>query len=595
MSINIDESIMEAPRRHAADFAVASLAKEIALLLHPTQKDPLGSLIRYEKDIVKLRRVVIKQRKRTIENATKRKELGNMDYMILRQGPWDPINDPVTLKGPPSFPMPVKIAEPEALEPFFEHLRLGGSNVRSSTAQGSENATETEEPYYGTKTLEFQKGVLYSDRRMDLCKMVLGPPNIGALLESLKSNEFVTHFLLGNNLIGPHGAKCIADFVHEYPNRMETWYLAGNCIDAQSFELLVDEWVESSAVTNIWLKRNPLLPAASDDVFRLITKTPNLRTLDLDQTEIGDAGVADSFSKLAKHDLDKPLSLRHLYLNGLGIGVKAAIAIAKYVALPNCRLESLYVSNNPLGSAGVEILAAGLRKNRSLSRLTLASVGMWDDGAITLCAALSGHPCLKTLDIGQSYATLDLETRYNWITDRSAPVISDLITSSPQLTYLEIGPSPVTHTGLVTILEAVLQSSTLLFFAGRTIHPQSKSAMAVSAGQKYSKVSQQAQEKLMANVQQVYGVDMAYGKFLAEEKRWLVNATDVRKIDSVYRNRDAMLARRGLKKLDKWWDKDDKTLEEVMKGAVGPVCTKRLNIVGPVCTRSQSVSISNAT
>lgn len=40
---------------------------------------------------------------------------------------------------------------------------------------------------------------------------------------------------------------------------------------------------------------------------------------------------------------------------------------------------------------------------------------------------------------------------------------------------------------------------------------------------------------------------------------------DVRYIDSVYRNRDAGMARRGLMVLDKWW-KDEEELEKVMDG-----------------------------
>lgn len=71
---------------------------------------------------------------------------------------------------------------------------------------------------------------------------------------------------------------------------------------------------------------------------------------------------------------------------------------------------------------------------------------------------------------------------------------------------------------------------------------------------------------MVANVERVYGVD--YDEFNKDHKRWLVSdKTDVRKIDSVYRNRDAGEARRGLKKLEKWWDEDDETLKEVMKDA----------------------------
>ncbi|KAF2473616.1 RNI-like protein [Lindgomyces ingoldianus] len=587
---------MEAPRRGAANPEAATLANQIAQLLYPSPENSLGSLIKYEKDIVKLRKYIIRQRKRTIELGTERNQLTNWNEKILKQGPWDPIEDPVSLSGAPSLPMPVQIAERETLEPFFEHLRLGGTEEKTSTPRGIEDAIEVEEPHYGTKTLEFENGVVYSDRRMDLCKMVLGPPNIGELLESLKTNTFITHFLLGNNIIGPHGAKCIADFLKEYPDRMDTWYIAGNCIDAPSFKLLVDGWVRSSSVTNIWLKRNPLTSAAADDVFRLITQAPNLRTLDLDQTELGDAGVAELFQKLARYLPGKPLALRHLYLNGIGISVKAATAMAEYLSSPHCTLDSLYATNNPIGSAGVAAFAAGLRNNKSLSRLTFASVGLGDDGTIALCEALYDHPNIKTLDIGQSYATIDLGMRYNWITDRSAYAIHNLITCSPQLSYLNLGPCALTHTGLNEALRAILTSSKLLFFVGKTIYPQSKNSMAVTAGQKHIALHKLVNNQLAENVKQVYGADMSYAKFMEDGKRWLVNdMADVRKIDSVYRNRDAGMARRGLMKLEKWWDEDDQTLDEIMKGAVGPVCTKRkmkLNVVGPVCTRRKAMELS---
>jgi hypothetical protein len=43
--------------------------------------------------------------------------------------------------------------------------------------------------------------------------------------------------------------------------------------------------------------------------------------------------------------------------------------------------------------------------------LTLNSVGVSDDGVIALCEALCEHTTLKTLDIGQHYATQDLGAR----------------------------------------------------------------------------------------------------------------------------------------------------------------------------------------
>lgn len=79
-------------------------------------------------------------------------------------------------------------------------------------------------------------------------------------MANLEKNTFIRHFLLGNNMIGPVGARMIAEFVHKHPNNIETWYLAGNCIDLAGFERLVPAWATSTAITNIWLKRNPLGP-----------------------------------------------------------------------------------------------------------------------------------------------------------------------------------------------------------------------------------------------------------------------------------------------------------------------------------------------
>ncbi|KAK3073705.1 hypothetical protein LTR53_004463 [Teratosphaeriaceae sp. CCFEE 6253] len=63
-----------------------------------------------------------------------------------------------------------------------------------------------------------------------------------------------------------------------------------------------------------------------------------------------------------------------------------------------------------------------------------------------------------------------------------------------------------------------------------------------------------------------YGVD--YVRFDAEHKRFLVSPTDVRFIDSVYRNRDAGAARRGLKTLEKWWKDGDETLRQAQVGTL---------------------------
>lgn len=41
---------------------------------------------------------------------------------IKAQGPWDEVNDPWSLAGAPSLPMPVEISDEESLAPFFAHI-----------------------------------------------------------------------------------------------------------------------------------------------------------------------------------------------------------------------------------------------------------------------------------------------------------------------------------------------------------------------------------------------------------------------------------------------------------------------------------------
>lgn len=553
----IDEAILTAPRRGSAR---DDLARETAALVYPNlPQGSLATIIQYEKDIVRLRPLAEEQRKRAIAEATEHNEKHNWIKRILRQqGPWNELEDPLSLNGASSLPMPVEVSNPESLAPFFAHLRNKGTHQVLDIEKKDHKGEPGTEPYYDVEFIEFEKGVLYSDGRIDLCKMVTGPHNIGDLMESLKPNDFSKHFLLGNNIIGPTGADAIASFIEEFPNRMETWYLAGNCIDATSFARLVDSMVKSPVITNVWLKRNPLESSSAKNVFRLITQCPSLRTLDVDQTELGDEGVAELFSLLADHD--QALPLRHIYLNATGIGKRACEQIGRYLALPSCGLISLFMSNNPIGP-GVAALASGVASNHSLERLSLQSCGLSDEPTAALLSALKQHP-LKTLDLGQSYATEDLGMRYNWLTD-SAPLV-DLVRTSPSLQYLNVSYAPMTQESVNALLQAVAASASMLSLE-RNARPLIRGdPTAVRAGQEGVRLTKAVRDRLQANVMEVHGVD--YEEFSTGHKRFLISPQDVRLIDSVYRNRDAGKARRGLMKLDKWWADGDETLKMVQEG-----------------------------
>ncbi|KAG5660710.1 hypothetical protein KAF25_003316 [Fusarium avenaceum] len=598
----IDDALHDLPRRKSARH---NLAVAIAPLLYPVHDGSLTAIIRFEADRVRLRAWAVLQRRydmlqATIRNGHTTRGLSGgaapgvqapiWASRILSQGAWDPAKHPISLDGVPAIPMPVEIANEADLAPFLAHLEEGGTFELNGDEKGFELDGGRGEPYYGVKGAEFRKGVVYEDGRMDLCKMVVGPDHIGKLMDSLRSNEFVQHFLLGNNIIGPVGAREIAKFINDLPNRIDTWYLAGNCINGLGLKELTDAMVNSEAITNIWLKRNPLGADASEDVYRLITGVKNLRTLDLDQTQLGDQGVTDLFNRLADHKMPEgvTLPLKHIYLNGNGISTKGATAIGKFLVSPHCGLTSLYLSSNPLGDIGAAALAQALPKASYLTRLLLQSIGVSTKGAIGLCKAAAGHPTLETFDLGQAYATHDLGQAYNYIEDDAVPAIQHLIQTESRLAYVNFGCMPITPPALKAISQTVLKNPTLVYYSAYSVLPDPTLKPATfkpTVDKHFANPAEQTkpqivmkkavQDHLTANVKARYGEDTSYNLFMEEERRWLVSdKTNVRKIDSVYRNRDAGLARRRLLTLIKNWEEGDETLDRVM-AAHAPTCSLR--------------------
>lgn len=294
-------------------------------------------------------------------------------------------------------------------------------------------------------------------------------------------------------MIGPVGARLISDFVLAHPDRMETWYLAGNRIELAGFERLVSAWTTSTSITNIWLKRNPLAPKASTALFESITQTLKLRTLDLDQTELGDGGVAHLFSLLANHH--SPTSLRHIYLNAVGIGYSACKSLADYLSSPHCILESVYLSANPIADTRVSVLAEGLAGSKSLLRLTLASCGLESEGPKSILQALKGHPRLITMHIGQSFAPENLGIRYNYLGDDVVDNVKVLVSSCETLRMLELGTTGMTQSALECISEEVVKSETLVVFSAKSVYNKVSTRVTLSVN-----------ERIKENVRQPYGV-----------------------------------------------------------------------------------------
>ena len=247
-----DKATLALPRRR--NKSQRPLALRLAISIYPELSE-IAAIFQYER-LVTSAKAIVRQLQKDLIHA-QLQPTNNVGGKLLRvQGPWlGQKLDPVDLKGPVAAPMPVRIGEVQDFESIFTFMAQDkafkdGSNPHGVDFSNNNGKYGVELPQR-SPMLEFKRGIIYEDGRLDLCKQVVGPVHIGKLMESLESNHHIHHFLLGNNAISTTGANSIAEFLRKYPNRMETWYLAGCHITRHGLSLLVPELIKSSTVNNI--------------------------------------------------------------------------------------------------------------------------------------------------------------------------------------------------------------------------------------------------------------------------------------------------------------------------------------------------------
>ncbi|KAH6717060.1 leucine rich repeat protein [Leptodontidium sp. MPI-SDFR-AT-0119] len=567
-----NEKVIKAlPRRR--NKSQRPFAQQLSNLLFPDIPD-LTAIIQYERlTLPAQRHVRQKERDRLALELQPKNNAGGK--LIRIQGPWAGQEfDPADLKGPTAIPMPVEIGKAEDFEPIFAFLtqdipftEVGESEASKSTFEyvthGKEyKGTRGIELLWKSPLLEFDRGIVYDDGRLDLCKKVVGPTHIGQLMKSLESNHQTKHFLLGNNAVSSTGAKMIADFIAKYPNRMETWYLAGCHITRTGLQMLASQMITSNSITNLWFKRNPFGPGSALILAEIVLQTRSLRTLDLETTELGDEGTRRFVDAIC----GKPSSLQNIYLNANGIGQSACASLSKYLASPECVLESLFLSTNPIGDAGMALLAPGLAKNTTLKRLTLASAGLTSKGVSLLAEALTaGDRPLHTLDLGASQTTKAHNQKFNYLDDDCIEALKPLILS-PSLRSLNLGRTVFTLAGIQEVRSTAAKSELVQFVVNHVqVTNVATGSKDIYEGTNAPKsCSLEVRNRLVENQAKYFPHIKNYDDFLnSEELRFLRNTPDVRKIDSMYRTQDKRL---GLP-MDEPWKEGDPTWKLIVEDA----------------------------
>ena len=357
------------PRLNGSIDRKSKLGHKIAFkLLNITEAEAgkkITAYIEYTQMLAKLRRKYDEQQK-IAEEEKNRKSWELDDYKKARATGqyclWHKLktkeNIPEQVLNP--TPMPVEVAPLDELQPFLKFLATNGTE-------------ESEVKERNDDFIQFTRGTFFSDGRMDLCKQVVGPNWIENLMESIKNNTNIKHFLLGNNIIDTVGGKAIGDFIHLQNNdaikaKIETWYIAGNRINPDGIKEIADALSKDKYANALWLKRNPILPLGGLHLSNMLLTNNFLKVLDLQNTGLLDEGVKNLTIGLKVND-----TLRHLYLDANGITIDGAKYLADYFNHVNennkTGITSLWMEMNRLGDDGTTILAESLRKNKTIKKI----------------------------------------------------------------------------------------------------------------------------------------------------------------------------------------------------------------------------------
>jgi len=192
----------------------------------------------------------------------------------------------------------------------------------------------------------YTRGTLQPDGRLDLCKQGLGPVAVREVLAAAVASEHPRHLLLGTNALGPAGVEAVAAAMTG-GHRIETVYLGCNHIT--DVTPLADRLAGDATVTGLWLKRNPIGDAGVAAIARALRTNTSVRTLDLFNTAVTEAGLGHLADALAT----RPRPVERLYLGGNGLGPSAAPVLARLV---RCGVIDLSLSVNHLGDSGLAAL-----------------------------------------------------------------------------------------------------------------------------------------------------------------------------------------------------------------------------------------------
>ncbi|KAL7467188.1 hypothetical protein ACHAXS_007444 [Conticribra weissflogii] len=206
---------------------------------------------------------------------------------------------------------------------------------------------------------------------------------------------------------------------------------------------------------------------------RIQVDDPNLRVVDLEQKNIGDALIIPLFDALVSNT-----HVKELMLKGNRIGNEGCVALASAI-LDNSTINKIDLSGNNIKDDGMKDLCKAIAYNQCLVDINLSENRFGDVGVKALAASLVENESIEVLtlngnligdngasDLFKVLATVNstvshLGLRMNAISDKGATAFASALIDNETLVSVDIGQNKITAKGGSDILKVLACNETL--------------------------------------------------------------------------------------------------------------------------------------
>jgi large subunit ribosomal protein L31/Ran GTPase-activating protein 1 len=262
------------------------------------------------------------------------------------------------------------------------------------------------------------RNVAHTLRDADLSDIIAGRPEDEALaalriIAGALQSARLRHLNLSDNALGEKGIRAAAAaFAHQ--EALESLAFQNVGCSVHGCAALEELLVSTHALRRLHLYNNMSGDEGAAHVARLLARCPSMEDFRMVSSRVGAAGgaalaaaLAAAGSSLLRLDVhDNPMTqaaagplcavlaahprLQHLNLNDTCLGDEGVAEVA--AALPPCvaGLQELELALNEVTAAGAGAVAAGVRGKAALARLNLRENELEDEGAVAV-AAVSAH------------------------------------------------------------------------------------------------------------------------------------------------------------------------------------------------------------